>query len=232
MLWKILECHVQCCVLLIPHTIKEKKKKESACNVGDLAPIPGLGRSPGEGNSYPLQYCCLENPMDRGAWRATVYGAAESDTTERLELIYMSVPLRPAFYLCCTRSQEYINWSWFLLLIIPFPSRLLLVSLLFHGGFPKVQHWGTCPGGDSYTTLRTPMSTRRPRAPRVAHVVICLWGCADAQRHLIHHRSKAKLLIFLTVLPGLLWPLSSCVTSLFTRWTGLWLTMENTELSP
>ena len=57
-----------------------KKKKESACNVGDLAPIPGLGRSPGEGNSYPLQYSCLENPMDRGAWWATVYGAAESAT--------------------------------------------------------------------------------------------------------------------------------------------------------
>ena len=42
--------------------------KESACSVGDLGSIPGLGRSPGEGNGNPLQYPCLENPMDRGAW--------------------------------------------------------------------------------------------------------------------------------------------------------------------
>ena len=42
--------------------------KESACNVGDLGLIPGLGRSPGEGNGNPLQYSCLENPMDRAAW--------------------------------------------------------------------------------------------------------------------------------------------------------------------
>ena len=49
--------------------------KESACNAGDPGLIPGLRRSPGEGNGYPLQYSCLENSMDRGAWQATVYGA-------------------------------------------------------------------------------------------------------------------------------------------------------------
>ena len=52
--------------------------KASACNVGDLGSIPGLGRSPGEGNSKPLQYSCLENPIDRGAWWATVHGVSES----------------------------------------------------------------------------------------------------------------------------------------------------------
>ena len=47
--------------------------KESAYNAGDLGSIPGSGRSPGEGNGYPLQYSCLENPMDR-VWQATVHG--------------------------------------------------------------------------------------------------------------------------------------------------------------
>ena len=48
--------------------------KESACNAGDKGCIPGLGRSPEEGNRNPLQYSCLENPMDRGTWQATVHG--------------------------------------------------------------------------------------------------------------------------------------------------------------
>ena len=52
--------------------------KESACNMGDLGSIPGLGRSPGEGNSCPLQYSGLGNSMDRGAWQATVHGVAKS----------------------------------------------------------------------------------------------------------------------------------------------------------
>ena len=54
--------------------------KVSACNAGDPGSIPGLGRCPGEGNGNPLQYSCLENPMDRGAWRATVHGVTESQT--------------------------------------------------------------------------------------------------------------------------------------------------------
>jgi len=54
--------------------------KESACNAGDPCLIPGLGRSPGEGNGYPLQYSGLENPMDRGAWSASVHRIAKSRT--------------------------------------------------------------------------------------------------------------------------------------------------------
>ena len=52
--------------------------KESACNAGDSDLIPGLERSPGEGNGNLLQYSCLENPMDRGDWWATVHGVAKS----------------------------------------------------------------------------------------------------------------------------------------------------------
>ena len=57
--------------------------KNLFANAGDSGSIPGLGRSPGEGNGNPLQYSCLGNPMDRGGWRATVYGISkESDATE------------------------------------------------------------------------------------------------------------------------------------------------------
>ena len=56
--------------------------EESDCNAGDLGWIPGSGRSPGEGNGNPLQYSCLGNPMDRGAWRVTVHEDAKSWTTE------------------------------------------------------------------------------------------------------------------------------------------------------
>ena len=54
--------------------------KASACNVGDWGSIPGSGRSPGEGNDNPLQDSCLENPMDGGAWWATVHRVAKSRT--------------------------------------------------------------------------------------------------------------------------------------------------------
>ena len=57
--------------------------KGSAFNAGDPGTIPGLGKSPGKGDSYPLQYFCLENPVDRGAWQAgSPWGLKESDTTE------------------------------------------------------------------------------------------------------------------------------------------------------
>ena len=69
------------CVLFekrgLPHS---PDGKAPACNAGDLGSISALGRSPGEGNDDPLQYPCLENSMDRGAWRATVHGVANSWT--------------------------------------------------------------------------------------------------------------------------------------------------------
>ena len=54
--------------------------KKTACNAGDLGSIPGLGRSPGEGNGCALQYSCLQNSTDRGAWWATVHGVTKSQT--------------------------------------------------------------------------------------------------------------------------------------------------------
>ena len=54
--------------------------KESACSAGDTGSIPGWGRSPGKGNGNPLQYSCLGNPMDRGAWWVTVHRVAKSQT--------------------------------------------------------------------------------------------------------------------------------------------------------
>ena len=59
----------------------------STCNAGDPGSIPGLGRSTGEGKGNPLQYSCLENPMDRGAWQATVHGGHKKlDITKPLTL--------------------------------------------------------------------------------------------------------------------------------------------------
>ena len=78
--------------------------KESACNVGDLGLIPGSERSPGEGNGNPLQYSCLENPMHRGAWWATVHGVTkESDTTEQLTHTHTHV--------VCWRCTEEYWWT-------------------------------------------------------------------------------------------------------------------------
>ena len=64
--------------------------KASAYNAGDLGLIPGSGRCPGEGNGNPLQYYCLENPMDRGVWEdPSPWGPKESDTTERLHFAHL-----------------------------------------------------------------------------------------------------------------------------------------------
>ena len=65
---------------------------KSACNAGDAGLIPGSGRSPREGNGNPLQYSCLENPMNRGAWWDIVHGVSkESDTTEQLNKLLEAI---------------------------------------------------------------------------------------------------------------------------------------------
>ena len=62
--------------------------KKSVCKAGDLGLLPGSGRSSGEGNGSPLHYSCLENPMDRGAWRATAHGVTELEMTEGLTILF------------------------------------------------------------------------------------------------------------------------------------------------
>ena len=74
----------------------EKNLPASEGDVRDADSIPGLGRSPGGGNGNPLQYSCLENPMDREALQATVHGIAESDTTRQLTLLSNLFPTWPA----------------------------------------------------------------------------------------------------------------------------------------
>ena len=73
--------------------------KGSAYNAGDLALIPGSGRSPGEGNGNPLQYSCLENSMDRGAWQTTVLGVAKSWTWLSNSHFHFYHPIQPREHL-------------------------------------------------------------------------------------------------------------------------------------
>ena len=85
--------------------------KESACNVGDLGLIPGLGRSSGERNGCSLQYSCLENPIDRRAWRATVQEITKSWTQLRTNtftsflILQNSAPLHPKFFSLAPRNS-------------------------------------------------------------------------------------------------------------------------------
>ena len=68
-------------VIAIRASLAAQTEKESACNAEDLGLIPGLGRTTGEGNGYPLQYSCLENSMDRGTLWAILHGVTKSQTT-------------------------------------------------------------------------------------------------------------------------------------------------------
>ena len=79
--------------------------KESACIAGDLGLTPQLGRSPGERNGNPLQYSCLENPMDRGAWRATVHGVARVG-----HKLVTKLPPPPLQYSCLENPMDRGAW--------------------------------------------------------------------------------------------------------------------------
>ena len=126
--------------------------KESACSVGDPGSIPGLGGSPGEGNGYPLQYSCLENPMDRGAWRATIHGVSNSQTRLTLSLSYCRLghSFCSSVAYCNERDKrgnkeltchvtKFWNWSSSLPSLLP-PSLLLSIPSLF--AYSRVL-WGT-----------------------------------------------------------------------------------------
>ena len=73
--------------------------------------IPRSGRSPGEGNGNPLQHSCLENPMDRGAWQATVHGVAESDITEWLTL-HFKADIYVCVCVCVRLSLKFLRWLY------------------------------------------------------------------------------------------------------------------------
>ena len=97
--------------------------KESSCDMGDLGSIPGLGRCPGEGNGYPLQYSGLENSADGGAWQATVQGATENRPC-------LSDVHSFSIAVCCAKSLlrhtfSVLKFSLFLVLV---PSRKLSVT--------------------------------------------------------------------------------------------------------
>ena len=95
--------------------------KESACSAGDLGLIRGLGRSPGEGNGYPLQNSCLENSMDRWSWQAIVHGVAKSQTWLGDYLLLQMV--RSWLYHCLTQIVVLSSWK-FLYCHSLFPSAL------------------------------------------------------------------------------------------------------------
>ena len=99
--------HMSVCVILstalLPGFLGGSDNKESTCNVGDSGSVPGSGRFPGEGNSYPLQYSCLEKPIRRGVWQGySPWGHKKYDRTKQLALLltYWHYKMLLAYLVC------------------------------------------------------------------------------------------------------------------------------------
>ena len=98
---------MNCCSILSKGFPGSSAGKESTSNAGDPGLIPGVGRSPEGGHCHPPKYSCLGNPMDTGAWRATVHGTAESNTTEQLS----TYPLHACLFICRVRGDGGTYWN-------------------------------------------------------------------------------------------------------------------------
>ena len=115
--------------------------KESAGNVEDLDSIPGLRRSPGEGNGNSLQYSCLENSMDRGAWQAAVWGrrVGHNSATDAHthELIVQSIRLAVAYLESKNANQ---STGKLYILVLSFSGMYVYIYLIIHIFFVSVSH--------------------------------------------------------------------------------------------
>ena len=86
--------------------------KEPVCNAGDPGLIPGSGRTPGEGNGHPLQYPCLENSMDKEAWRAIVHGVEKSQTPRNMSMRRGRRPFSIFPFAYLNSTAKYWNYMW------------------------------------------------------------------------------------------------------------------------
>ena len=131
--------------------------KESACNTGDLGSIPGSGRSPGEGNGYPLQYSCLENPMDRGAWQVQSVGSQRVRHSWATNSLFFFPPnLSSMDHLLLTNLESLDLWR-----IIPWKIRHInFVTIRAQNG--NASQWKCCPN-TSQALLRDVVTVRPTR---------------------------------------------------------------------
>ena len=145
----------------------------SACNAGDLGSIPGLGRSPGEGNGNPLQYSCLENPIDRGAWWPTVHGVAKSWT--RLSDFTFTFTFSDYQYFLLFGLHS-LNFSLVRVYQMLKSLNFWLTENIFYTHSQKIFHWEyntcCCSVAQLCLTLCEPMDYSTPGF----HVFHCLLG--------------------------------------------------------